>query len=156
MGEIISVKKFHAAVENLKKQNKKIVLAGGCFDVLHPGHVVFLEKAKKAGDILVVLLESDEKVKKLKGQSRPFHNQSMRAQVLSALKAVDYVILLPFIENEEKYDKLVIDLKPAVIAATKGAPDRRHKERTARLSGARLEYVTEIIGSHSTSRILNH
>ena len=64
----------------------KIVLVGGCFDILHLGHVVFLEKAKKEGDVLVVLLESDEKVRFLKGKGRPVHTQSERAEILSALK----------------------------------------------------------------------
>lgn len=156
MGEVISITELVETTKDLKKQGKEIVLAGGCFDVLHPGHVIFLEKAKKAGDILVVLLESDEAVRKLKGPNRPVHTQVDRAKVLSSLKVVDYVLPLPLIENEDGYDKLVVELKPAVIAATKGASDSHHKERAARLAGARLEYVTEVIGNHSTSRILNH
>lgn len=155
MGEVVSIRKLAETVKALKKQGKEIVLAGGCFDVLHPGHVIFLEKAKKAGDILVVLLESDEAVRRLKGSDRPVHTQIDRAKVLSSLKVVDYVLPLPLIENESGYDKLVVELKPAVIAATKGAPNSHHKERAAKLSGARLEYVTEVIGNHSTSRILN-
>ena len=83
---------------------KKItVLAGGCFDVLHPGHIVFLEKAKKAGDYLVVLLESDKKIRKLKGKGRPVHSQKERAEILSALKSVDSVVCLPYMENDFKW-----------------------------------------------------
>lgn len=134
---------------------KKTVLVGGCFDVLHPGHVIFLEKAKKAGDKLVVLLESDEKIKKIKGAGRPIHNQHERAIVLKALKCVDSVLMLPFIQTDKEYDAIVKKIKPDIIASTIGAPDNNHKERTARLVGAKLKYVTKMIGKHSTSRILN-
>lgn len=134
---------------------KKIVLVGGCFDVLHPGHVIFLEKAKKCGDKLVVLLESDEKVKKLKGVKRPVHNQKERARVLSALKSVDHVVLLPTIEKEKQYDEIVRKIKPDIIAAVKGDPNARYHLRSAKKVGAKIKYVTKIIGDHSTSRILN-
>lgn len=131
-----------------------IVLVGGCFDVLHPGHVIFLEKAKRYGDKLVVLLESDEKVKKLKGIKRPVHNQKERAKVLMALRSVDLVIPLPFMETAKEYDDLILKIKPDVICATKGHPSAHHYQRTAKLSGAKLKYVTKMIGNHSTSRIL--
>src|SRR3990167_9728836 len=101
MAEILSVGRIAAFSKDLKKQGKVVVLAGGCFDILHPGHVIFLEKAKKTGDILVVLLESDQKVKELKGINRPVHTQIDRAQVLFALRAVDYVVMLPYM----KFDK---------------------------------------------------
>jgi len=106
MGEAILVRKITEVVQNIKKQHKKIVLVGGCFDILHPGHVIFLEKAKKVGDILFVLLESDEKVKKIKGANRPIHNQKMRAKVLSVLCCVDYIVMLPFLKSDTDYDKL--------------------------------------------------
>ena len=146
----------------LKNQGKKIVLVGGCFDVLHPGHVIFLEKAKKCGDKLIVLLESDEKVKKLKGLpagrqgvKRPVHNQDERAQVLLALKSVDEVIKLPFIEAEEDYDEIIRKIKPDIIAAAKGYKNSHHHKRSAKKIGAKIKYVTKIIGNHSTSRILD-
>ena len=134
----------------------KKVLVGGCFDVLHPGHVVFLEKAKREGDKLVVLLESDEKVKKLKGVKRPVHNQDERARVLLALKSVDEVVKLPFIEAEGDYDEIVKKIKPDVIAVAEGYENSHHHERAAKKVGAKIKYVTKIIGNHSTSRILNH
>ena len=137
-------------------QGKRVVLAGGCFDVLHPGHIIFLQKAKKAGDELIVLLESDEKVKKIKGIKRPVHNQKERALMLKALKFVDAVILLPFMESEREYDEWVKKIKPDIIAATLGDPQNHHKKRTAQLVGAKLKYVTKRVGNHSSSRILNH
>lgn len=140
----------------MEKQSRIIVLAGGCFDVLHPGHVIFLKSARKAGDKLVVLLESDEKVRKIKGINRPVHNQKERAFVLKALKFVDSVVLLPFVETDEEYEAQVLKIKPDIIAVTKGMPDNYHKIRMAKKIGAKLKYVTRIIGKHSTSRILNH
>lgn len=136
-------------------RHKKVVLVGGCFDVLHPGHVIFLEKAKKQGDLLVVLLESDQKAKKLKGIKRPVHNQKERAQVLLALKSVDKVIPLPFMTTEKEYDDLILKIKPDVICATKGHPSSSHYQRSAKLCGAKIKYVTKVVGNHSTSRILN-
>lgn len=134
---------------------KKVVLVGGCFDILHPGHVIFLEKAKKAGDKLVILLESDKKVKMLKGANRPVHTQKQRAKILKALKYVDMVVNLPFIEDEREYDQIIKKIKPDIIAATSGLGDTKHLERSAKLVGAKLKYVTGILGNHSSSRIVN-
>lgn len=137
-------------------RNKKVVLVGGCFDILHPGHVIFLQKAKKMGDNLVVLLESDEKIKQLKGNHRPFFNQKERAVVLKGLKFIDQIIMLPFIKSDADYEKVIKKLKPDIIAATFGAPDNYHKQRIAKIVGAKLKYVSKIVGSYSTSKILNH
>lgn len=123
--------------------------------MLHPGHVIFLQKAKAAGDKLIVLLESDEKIKKLKGVNRPVHNQKERALVLRALKYVDSVILLPFMESEKEYDSFVKKIKPDIIAATYSDPANSHKKRVATFVGAKLKYVTKMIANHSTSQILN-
>lgn len=156
MEEVISVGKLSKLTRLLKKQGGKIVLVGGCFDVLHPGHIVFLQKAKKEGDILIVLLESDEKVKELKGVKRPVHSQQERAQVLSALSFVDYVVRLPFMKSDREYDKLIEKVKPDIVAATKGDVNARYHKRSAKKVGANFKYVTRLIGNHSTSRILDH
>ncbi len=135
---------------------RKIVLAGGCFDVLHPGHIVFLQKAKKLGDVLVVLLESDEKIKQLKGQNRPFFTQKERAEVLRSVKFVDQVVLLPYLKDDAGYEKVIQKIKPDVIAATHGALDNYHKVKVAKIVGAKLKYVTKIIGNYSTTNILTY
>lgn len=155
MRSILDITKLTNLSKELKRENKKAVLVGGCFDVLHPGHTIFLEKAKKEGEILIVLLESDQKIKKLKGDRRPVHNQAERASVLVSLKWVDYVIELPFMETEEEYDQVIEKIKPQVIAATKGADDNSYKERSAKKVGAKIKYVTEMIGNHSTTNILS-
>ena len=93
-------KKFH-------EQGKKIVFTNGCFDILHAGHVKYLEVAKSYGDILIVGLNSDNSVKKLKGSNRPINNQDDRAYILASLESVDYVVIF---EEETPYEliKLII------------------------------------------------
>lgn len=143
-----------AEIISIKKKGKVVVLAGGCFDILHPGHVIFLEKAKKVGNILVVLLESDQKVKELKGVNRPVHTQQERAQVLSALRAVDRVVMLPYMKFEAEYDELIAKIKPDVIAATSKDTNNPYYQRSAKLVGAKIKVVTKIIGNYSTTRLL--
>ena len=92
------------------------VLVGGCFDVLHIGHVKFLRQAKSFGDYLIVLLESDANIKKLKGSTRPIHNQKERKEVLEALKFVDKVIILPDVVNNIFYDNLVKKINTGKIS----------------------------------------
>ncbi len=155
MAEVISLKNLSSLIKDLQGKGSK-VLVGGCFDVLHPGHVIFLEKAKKAGNYLIVLLESDQKVKALKGVSRPVHSQKERAQVLSALSFIDYIVLLPFMRSDREYDNLIAKIRPDIIAATKGDKNASYHQRSAKQVGASFKFVTNMIGDHSTSGILNH
>lgn len=78
-----------------RRKNKKVIFTNGCFDILHYGHVKYLALAKSKGDILVVGLNTDASVKQLKGKNRPINPQRDRAEVLSALECVDYVVLFP-------------------------------------------------------------
>ncbi len=155
MEKIITTNQVISLVKDLKSRGKKIVVAGGCFDILHPGHITFLEKAKQAGDILIVLLEADQKVRQLKGNNRPYHNQKMRAKILAALEAVDFCLMLPFMEIEKAYDELIQKIQPDIIAATKGYDNADHQKRTAKLSKAKFKYVTKMLSNHSTSKILD-
>jgi rfaE bifunctional protein nucleotidyltransferase chain/domain len=120
------------------------VLAGGCFDVLHFGHVRFLKEAKNKGDYLVIALESDENTKKLKGQSRPIHNQKQRSEILKSLNFVDEVISLPPMNGDEDYKKLVSKIKPDIIAITKGDTMKDKKKEYAGLVGAKLVEIKKI------------
>ena len=80
-------------VEELKKQNKKIVTTNGVFDILHIGHIRYLKEAKKLGNILIVGINSDASVKRIKDPRRPFNNENNRAEILAALECVDYVTI---------------------------------------------------------------
>jgi len=95
----------------LKKQNKKIVFSNGCFDILHVGHSSYLHKAKQFGDVLIVGLNSDESVKKLKGVNRPINTQLDRALLLASLESVDYVVIF---SHKTPY-KLIKTIKPDIL-----------------------------------------
>jgi len=136
------------------KSKDKIVLVGGCFDILHLGHVIFLEKAKRLGDKLVVLLESDENIKKNKGNNRPVNNQENRAKMLMSLKAVSKVIKLPEMKTDEEYLALIKKIKPSVIAITGGDKRIFQKKEQAKMVGAKLVKVIKQIPYQSTSRIV--
>lgn len=138
----------------MSKDKKTVVLVGGCFDILHPGHIVFLAKARKLADKLIILLESDKKVRKLKGSKRPINSQKDRAKVLLALKSVDQVISLPFMDKASQYNRLIARIKPDVIVVTKGSPDYHHKERAAKLVKAKLKIISEV-KNYSTSKIVS-
>ena len=83
---------IHAEVQKLKSEKKNIVFTNGCFDILHKGHVAYLQAAKSLGDILIVGMNTDASVHRLKGQDRPVNSLEDRAFVLSALRSVDYVV----------------------------------------------------------------
>ena len=133
--------------------DKKIVLVGGVFDLLHIGHLRFLEKAKQAGDILIVLLESDSSVKKKKGNDRPINTQEDRAAMLAALHPVDYVILLPDPTTDQDYQNVTKLLKPAIIATTIGDPYLAQKQTAANSINAKVQEVIAQIDDKSTSHL---
>lgn len=137
-----------------KKVKEKKVLIGGCFDILHYGHVKFLKSAKKEGDKLIVALESDEFIKKNKGR-RPFHNQKERAFILSCLECVDWIIMLPKFRNNEDYEKLVQLVKPELIAVSQGDPFYHEKKKQAKNNNAQIKIVSPLYQKFSSTQILS-
>jgi len=108
------IKNLHSLlniVEKLRKEKKKVVFTNGCFDIIHPGHIKVLKEAKNNGDILIVGINSDKSIKKIKGQKRPILNQKARADIVSSFEPVDYVILF----NELTPFKLIKEIKPEII-----------------------------------------
>lgn len=150
---MLTVKTAVNIAEELRKQNKTIVVAGGCFDILHPGHVLFLQEAKKQGDMLFILLESDDMIRKKKGEGRPIHTQKDRSLILESLSVVDYIIPLQQLYTNQNYDDLLSSLKPTIIATTKGDPNRGHKERQAKLIDAQVAEVIQRIQHASTTAL---
>jgi rfaE bifunctional protein nucleotidyltransferase chain/domain len=134
------------------KNEGRTVLTGGCFDILHIGHVRFLSEAKAMGDYLVVLLESDKKVEELKGKSRPVFIQQERAEMLSALRDVDLVVLLPAMKNDSDYFNLVMKIKPNIIAVTEDDPHIEKKRCQAKETGGELKVIS-LTKPFSTSRL---
>ncbi|MCM1004557.1 MAG: D-glycero-beta-D-manno-heptose 1-phosphate adenylyltransferase [Candidatus Gastranaerophilales bacterium] len=134
-----------------QKEGKTYVVTNGCFDILHVGHVRYLQKTKEFADYLIVMLNSDASVKALKGEGRPINNENDRAEILSALSCVDYVVLF----DEKSPAKLLEDIKPDVY--TKGAdytletlPEREIVER----NNIRVEFI-EFVQGKSTTNVIN-
>ena len=113
--KIVSRARMRAVLARLKKAGKKVIFTNGAFDILHAGHVTYLEFARKQGDVLVVGLNSDSSVRRYKGDKRPINKQADRAKVLAALECVDYVVIF----NEDEPAKLIAELLPNVLV--KGA-----------------------------------
>ncbi len=120
MNKILTIEQVSKTSRRLKSEGKKIVLVGGCFDILHAGHIEFLESAKELGNILVILLENDEKIRLLKGEGRPVNSEDSRSMILAKLSMVDYVIRLPYLKNDADYEKIVKKIEPDIIAKTSG------------------------------------
>ena len=93
MGKIIPMSRVKGVVASLRKKKKKIVTTNGVFDILHIGHITYLQKARALGDVLIVGLNTDESVRKLKGPKRPIVSEKARAFCLAALECVDYVVI---------------------------------------------------------------
>jgi FAD synthetase len=139
-------------MQNNNNSNHKVVLAGGCFDLIHYGHVSFLKQAKSYGNYLIVALESDENVKRMKGDLRPIHTQTQRQEMLESLKFIDQVIPLPPMHNDQDYYDFVTNLKPDIIAITEGDPVMDKKQKQANLIGAKLVVIAKI-HTPSTSQL---
>ncbi|HQP91172.1 MAG TPA: D-glycero-beta-D-manno-heptose 1-phosphate adenylyltransferase [Candidatus Omnitrophota bacterium] len=95
----------------LSKKSGKVVFTNGCFDIIHAGHVKYLAQARSKGDILVVGLNSDSSIRRLKGKTRPVNNQNDRAKVLAGLEAVDYIVLF---SQDTPYD-LIKTIRPDIL-----------------------------------------
>src|SRR3989344_1091601 len=154
MGKIITIEQTRKVVKQLKREGKRIVLVGGIFDLIHRGHVEFLEAAKKEGNVLIVFLESDEKTREIKGKNRPINTQEDRAFVLSRFVMVDYILLLPHFKKNQDYEKLVKVLQPDIIAVTKSDTLKKLKKRYAKSVNGSLIEVISRIGEYSTTESL--
>lgn len=133
-------------------ENKKTVLVGGCFDLVHFGHLKFLEKAKEQGSFLIVALESDEFIKKNK-RKLPVHQQSERAEILSNLNMVDLVVLLPLFKTNNDYFELVKNIAPSIIAVSEGDRQLENKKKQAKEINAEVKEVITNLKNFSTRNI---
>ncbi len=147
----------HTEIGELKNTlgDKKIVLAGGCFDLIHYGHFIFLQKAKQEGDVLIVALEPDEFIVNRKNR-KPVHTQKQRAEILAALEPVDIVVLLPFLQSNEEYHELVRNIKPNVIAITEGDKYYDSKRKQAESIQGTVKVVSRLLPEFSTTQIVNY
>lgn len=133
----------------------KIVLATGCFDILHQAHKEFLKSAKKQGDLLIAGLESDKRVRELKGPGRPINKWEERAKNLSLIQTVDYIFLLPININETKAEiELLLQIKPNIFAVSENTPFLEAKKKLAKEKKIKL-FVFPHNKHFSTTKIIS-
>lgn len=150
MTGIISREHLKKIRKDLKEKGKKVVFTNGCFDLIHAGHVDYLTKAKEFGDVLIVAVNSDESIRRIKGKTRPITPLSERGFVLSNLKAVDYVT--PF--EEDTPFEIIKDLVPDILV--KGADwsiENIVGRDTVESNGGEVKTI-EFVNNQSTSNII--
>lgn len=134
-------------VSHLKRQGKRIVFARGCFDILHPGHIDYLKKAKYLGDILVVWVNTDKSVKRLKGEKRPLFSAQHRLRVLASLEVVDFVCLF----DDQQGLEIVAKFKPNIVAADKISSNF---QQMIQAYGGKVKLIP-LLKQYSTSKMIN-
>ena len=151
MGQIVSQEQIVNIVRKEQAQGKTFAATNGCFDILHVGHVRYLQKTKNLADYSIVMLNSDKSVKLIKGDSRPINNETDRAEILTALSSVDYVVLF----EEKSPADLLAKIKPDIY--TKGAdytletlPERDVVEK----NNIKVVFI-EFVEGKSTTKIIN-
>jgi len=148
--KIASIEDLQTITADLKQQGKTLVLANGCFDLLHVGHIRYLQGAKEMGDVLIVGLNNDHSVRKLKGSGRPVMPDYERAEILTAFSCVDYVVIF----KELTVENLLLRLKPDIHCkgtdyTTETVPERD----VVRSYGGRVAIVGDP-KSHSTQDLI--
>lgn len=149
--KIVGVEVLKRRIQADRKRGKKIAFTNGCFDIVHYGHISYLEKSKKENRILIIGLNSDKSIRAIKGKNRPVIQEKSRAALLAALMCVDYVTIF----NEETPYNLIKSIKPDILI--KGE-DWRGKgvvgSDVVEASGGKVEYV-KYVPEFSTTRIIN-
>jgi rfaE bifunctional protein nucleotidyltransferase chain/domain len=150
LGVVVEESDLRLEVQDLKRAGKRVVFTNGCFDLLHPGHVQLLEKARTLGDALVVGINSDASVRGNKGKSRPVIPQDERAEILAALDAVDYVIVF----NELTPRELIKSILPSILVkGSDWGPDEIVGREEVERAGGRVVSIPLDPGYSTTSLI---
>ena len=150
MGESVNIKELLEIVSGLKAQGKTIVTTNGCFDILHAGHVRYLKQAKELGDVLVVCLNSDASVKRLKGPSRPLNPEYDRAEVLSALSSVNYVVIF----EEDTPSSILEKIKPNIhVKGGDYTEETLPEAAIIKAAGGRVAFIPLVEGRSTTNII---
>jgi len=151
MGQVIRRENLNKLINDIHSLGQTVVATNGCFDILHVGHVRYLQQTKSYADYSIVLLNSDKSVKKIKGPTRPINNENDRAEILCALSCVDYVVLF----DESSPRELLDEIKPDVY--TKGADytmETLPEADIMKKNGTRVEFIQFVKGK-STTNIIN-
>ena len=148
--KFLSLKTLLAELRRKKRSGKKVVFTNGCFDLLHAGHTRYLQAARKLGDVLVIGLNTDSSVRKLKGPARPVNQESARAEVLSALECVDYIVLF----SDPTPQRLIEQIKPDFLV--KGGDWKKAQIAGADFVGSyggRVKVIPFVRGFSTTSTL---
>lgn len=145
--KLVSLENLLAILPEFRNQGKKIVFTNGCFDILHKGHVAYLQQARDLGDILIVGLNSDSSVKKIKGPDRPINNQEDRAFVLGGLASINYLVIFA----ESTPYEILSKIKPDVLV--KGGDYKIEEVIGAEF--ARETCLIDFVEGYSTTRIIH-
>lgn len=144
--KILYIEELKEVLNSERSKNKKIVFTNGCFDIIHRGHVEYLQKAKELGDLLILGLNSDLSVKRLKGENRPINKEKDRAIVLAALECIDYITIF----EEDTPLELIKIVKPDILA--KGGDYKI--ENIAGREYAKETVLIDFVDGYSTSNII--
>lgn len=151
MGKIISLTTLKKYIKNFKKKNLLIVVTNGCFDIIHPGHIKIFEESKKLGDKLIVLVNTDKSVKKLKGETRPIISLKSRLKILSSIEHIDYLVAF----DQPTPVNLYNIIKPDFL--TKGSQYKIKElagEKIIKKNNGKIKLI-KMISKFSTSNIIN-
>ena len=150
MGKVVRREDIVKLVREIQSKGQTVVATNGCFDILHVGHVRYLQKTKSFADFSLVLLNSDKSVKSIKGPTRPINTELDRAEILCALSCVDFVVLF----DEDSPRNLLDEIKPDVY--TKGADytmETLPEADIMRKNGTRVEFIEFVQGKSTTNTI---
>jgi rfaE bifunctional protein nucleotidyltransferase chain/domain len=150
MGRVLDLEGARAVAEKARAAGRRVVLANGCFDLLHVGHVRYLEDARALGDLLIVGVNGDDAVRRLKGPGRPLMPAVERAEMLAALRAVDHVVVF----EDDTADRLVALLRPAVHAKGTDYTAESVPERASVLDAGGRVAIAGDAKQHSTRDVI--
>lgn len=149
--KILTLEQLTSVLTLLRLKQKKIVFTNGCFDLIHQGHVDYLAKAREKGDVLILGLNTDNSVHRLKGETRPIQDEQSRAMIIASLLCVDYVVLF----DEDTPYELIKNIQPDVLV--KGADYKKENivgYDIVTAKGGKVETI-EFLEGYSTSNIVN-
>jgi rfaE bifunctional protein nucleotidyltransferase chain/domain len=150
MGRVLDLEGARTVADKARAAGRRVVLANGCFDLLHVGHVRYLEDARALGDLLIVGVNGDDAVRRLKGPGRPLMPAVERAEVLAALRAVDHVVVF----EDDTADRLIALLRPAVHAKGTDYTAESVPERASVLAAGGRVAITGDAKQHSTRDVI--
>ena len=151
--KIVDAEQLAAIAKEMRDEGRKLVLTNGCFDLLHAGHVRYLQGARALGDALAVAINGDESVRILKGEGRPLNNEADRAEVIAALESVDHVVIFA----EVRATQLLEKVRPAIyVKGGDYTAETLHAEERAVLERAAVEIkILPLEKGRSTSNLID-